>query len=68
MLVSDADDDREPQQYRGCLNPCFSGCWSRTATPDELRNGATYVLILVLVDVGLGPMHNTVNKTTMELS
>ena len=38
------------------LNPCFSGCWSRTclATTGSVI-GATGVLILVLVDVGLGP-------------
>ena len=35
------------------LNPCFSGCWSRTILC--LRNGKYLdVLILVLVDVGLG--------------
>ena len=35
------------------LNPCFSGCWSRTGGvwPDSM---AVVVLILVLVDVGLG--------------
>ena len=36
-----------------CLNPCFSGCWSRTGSPQRLR-GREVVLILVLVDVGLG--------------
>ena len=40
------------------LNPCFSGCWSRTFlmswTPP-----AQQVLILVLVDVGLGPYGGT---------
>ena len=40
----------------GSLNPCFSGCWSRTRGRSE-RGGVTAenVLILVLVDVGLGP-------------
>ena len=54
MLVSDlADDDTaEPQQYR--LNPCFSGCWSRTVHGGWLKERED-VLILVLVDVGLGP-------------
>ena len=36
------------------LNPCFSGCWSRTQRcPAE--DCSEQVLILVLVDVGLGP-------------
>ena len=36
-----------------CLNPCFSGCWSRTRwSPSSASTGR--VLILVLVDVGLG--------------
>ena len=34
------------------LNPCFSGCWSRTRL--GLRITHPQVLILVLVDVGLG--------------
>ena len=35
------------------LNPCFSGCWSRTrlSARPVIRS---MVLILVLVDVGLG--------------
>ena len=37
-----------------CLNPCFSGCWSRTATPPPGFSLMRRVLILVLVDVGLG--------------
>ena len=54
------------------LNPCFSGCWSRT-TPEELaaaspaEKEAARVLILVLVDVGLGPaikIEGGWNKTT----
>ena len=35
------------------LNPCFSGCWSRTVHGGWKRE-RTDVLILVLVDVGLG--------------
>ena len=35
------------------LNPCFSGCWSRTAEVD-VTTLPLRVLILVLVDVGLG--------------
>ena len=38
---------------RGCLNPCFSGCWSRTFGTTFIRQ-IKLVLILVLVDVGLG--------------
>ena len=36
------------------LNPCFSGCWSRTSLL-RLQGEQQRVLILVLVDVGLGP-------------
>ena len=36
------------------LNPCFSGCWSRTI-PGTMLKSNLRVLILVLVDVGLGP-------------
>ena len=36
------------------LNPCFSGCWSRTHDKVHLLSQPG-VLILVLVDVGLGP-------------
>ena len=38
----------------GCLNPCFSGCWSRTCKSGYSWSAAGKVLILVLVDVGLG--------------
>ena len=37
-----------------CLNPCFSGCWSRTSEAAADRYACLHVLILVLVDVGLG--------------
>ena len=37
-----------------CLNPCFSGCWSRTGNDGEELTFTVKVLILVLVDVGLG--------------
>ena len=37
------------------LNPCFSGCWSRTGTSTDRTQREEGVLILVLVDVGLGP-------------
>ena len=36
------------------LNPCFSGCWSRTESMVDQWSGLQKVLILVLVDVGLG--------------
>ena len=52
MLVS--DEQRASFQYGWfCLNPCFSGCWSRTGY-GALPGGYLLVLILVLVDVGLG--------------
>ena len=41
--------------YHGLsLNPCFSGCWSRTRLVNLVNNEVSSVLILVLVDVGLG--------------
>ena len=36
------------------LNPCFSGCWSRTGVILPVIGSILMVLILVLVDVGLG--------------
>ena len=41
------------ESVSSCLNPCFSGCWSRTE--EAVAEGPEVaVLILVLVDVGLG--------------
>ena len=37
------------------LNPCCSGRWSRTYYPCQYDDGATCVLILVVVDDGLVP-------------
>ena len=45
--------DRAPGDVS--LNPCFSGCWSRTASAVHQQTESPLVLILVLVDVGLGP-------------
>ena len=56
MLVSDDRNGIELAPKFGGLNPCFSGCWSRTSrTPGPWLFLPT-VLILVLVDVGLGPL------------
>ena len=56
MLVSDQEINpvacKEPRR----LNPCFSGCWSRTETVESIGAAVRFVLILVLVDVGLGPL------------
>ena len=46
-----------------CLNPCFSGCWSRTRKL-ACRHCLLAVLILVLVDVGLG--HEAVRNVMFE--
>ena len=77
MLVSDAGAEIVHIFSDGCLNPCFSGCWSRTPpkpsaqsmalslnpcfsgcwsrTPShQWVSSSCQVLILVLVDVGLG--------------
>ena len=40
-----------------CLNPCFSGWWSRRMWRRLARWTQEYVLILVLVDDGLGVLH-----------
>ena len=37
-----------------CLNPCFSGGWSRSWVFYDSEDSATEVLILVLVEDGLG--------------
>ena len=53
MLVSDIYAvDGSLNELR--LNPCFSGCWSRTAARKAAKASVKEVLILVLVDVGLG--------------
>ena len=36
------------------LNPCFSGGWSRRRQPGSRKNKILMVLILVLVEDGLG--------------
>ena len=46
------------QRWRLSLNPCFSGCWSRTSKTMTTIVNLT-VLILVLVDVGLGQAEQT---------
>ena len=49
-------DEFDREFYRhDRLNPCFSGCWSRTFDPSLIQGFGSAVLILVLVDVGLGP-------------
>ena len=48
------------------LNPCFSGCWSRTLSLPLADDEQRAVLILVLVDVGLG--HCTSCSTCWRLS
>ena len=55
MLVSDWDTGLYNIVMAG-LNPCFSGCWSRTYRLCE-KGEIQDVLILVLVDVGLGRQH-----------
>ena len=48
----------------GGLNPCFSGGWSRRAILSVERTGHGTVLILVLVEDGLGDL-NTLQKLTL---
>ena len=53
MLVSDMTQSNVSSPSLTGLNPCFSGCWSRTKICFR-HTVSTQVLILVLVDVGLG--------------
>ena len=47
------DEDPHGMEPARSLNPCFSGCWSRTLGAATIFYQCN-VLILVLVDVGLG--------------
>ena len=40
--------------WRNSLNPCFSGGWSRSPRVEGRNHGEKRVLILVLVEDGLG--------------
>ena len=40
----------------GCLNPCFNGIWSRTVDSSINIRTKKWVLILVLMEYGLGQM------------
>ena len=50
---SRTDDKDDSDTSEDSLNPCFSGCWSRTGSSQRVGR-CSFVLILVLVDVGLG--------------
>ena len=39
-----------------CLNPCFSGGWSRRKLQEDIKETKAAVLILVLVEDGLGDL------------
>ena len=54
MLVSDTLFRYRLGSMKRGLNPCFSGCWSRTSMDQLTKYVMHIVLILVLVDVGLG--------------
>ena len=54
MLVSDVRVSGVGRNVPSGLNPCFSGCWSRTPRYGVSTSWKHCVLILVLVDVGLG--------------
>ena len=63
---------REREDFTGLrpgLNPCFSGCWSRTVL--RAWTGILHhqrVLILVLVDVGLGRKRSGLDETVTRSS
>ena len=44
----------EADGVENCLNPCFVGLWSRSAVKMQCFLRGTSVLILVLLDYGLG--------------
>ncbi len=46
-----------------CLNPCFSGGWSRSKSKRNNLTNIIEVLILVLVEDGLGELSVPYNKT-----
>ena len=50
-----------------CLNPCFSGGWSRRRIVNDIEGYLNIVLILVLVEDGLGEqlLELTVSETVV---
>ena len=59
-MVSEMQPPRDSRRYKQGLNPCFSGRWSRREEIPLLPTKEGRVLILVLVEDGLG---GTVTRT-----
>ena len=54
-MVSDVAREDPDEGVVWGLNPCFNGIWSRTVTQAVAEEQLGYVLILVLMEYGLGP-------------
>ena len=52
----------------GSLNPCFNGIWSRTPKRSVRGDEGVDVLILVLMEYGLGPTGATVLLVLLQRS
>ena len=53
-MVSESSDQESLTFGGGGLNPCFSGGWSRRLKKSKIMATKNFVLILVLVEDGLG--------------
>ena len=56
-MVSDDTKAGLRGNTRACLNPCFNGIWSRTLSRGYHSRNQVPVLILVLMEYGLGVMN-----------
>ena len=63
-MVSELGQFASEDAARKCLNPCFSGGWSRSCSCTRLQRYCNVVLILVLVEDGLGDLAALPNTTT----
>ena len=53
---------RQTSKGLASLNPCCNGIWSRTATKDMICTAASGVLILVVMEYGLGQKDGVYEK------
>ena len=57
-MVSEYIKNMQNDKFLYSLNPCFSGGWSRSSATEALMDEWRDVLILVLVEDGLGAVIN----------
>ena len=57
-MVSEEGEFQAKELLKNCLNPCFSGGWSRRQSKPVDVAIVAKVLILVLVEDGLGGSRN----------